>query len=82
MGIFIDFLKAFDTIQHSILLKKLDHNGIRGIAHDLIKDYLTKVRPKQIWQDRAFNLFAICLAYESSASLKVKCDQVWPMIII
>ena len=43
---------------------------------------LTKVRPKQIWQDRAFNLFAICLAYELSASLKVKCDQVWPMIII
>ena len=44
--------------------------------------YITKVRPNQIWQDRALNLFAICLAYESSASLKVKCYQVWPIIII
>ena len=41
MGIFIDFSKASNTIQHSILLKKLDHYGIRGIGLDLIKDYLS-----------------------------------------
>ena len=41
MGTSIDFSKAFDTIQHSILLKKLNHHGIRGLALDLIKDYLS-----------------------------------------
>ena len=51
MGIFIDFSKAFDTIQHSILLKKLDHYGIRGIALDLIKDYLNNRKQYIFWDN-------------------------------
>ena len=42
----------------------------------------TKVQVNQLCQDRAFNSFAICLAYESSANFKVKCKQVWLIIII
>jgi len=41
ISVFIDFSKAFDTLDHKILLSKLDHFGIRGCALELIKDYLT-----------------------------------------
>ena len=40
IGIFIDLRKDFDTLDHNIMLQKLENYGIRGIVKQLLESYL------------------------------------------
>ena len=61
IGVFLDLAKAFDTVNHEILLKKIEHYGIREIALEWFKNYLTN--RKQMIKYKS----------EKSESLTIKC---------
>ena len=62
LGLFIDLSKAFDKVNHEILLDKLDHYGVRGICFTLwFKSYLSC--RKQFVQYNGYN----------SSSLDITC---------
>ena len=40
-GVFIDLKEAFDTVDHELLVEKLNVYGIRGVANKWLQNYLT-----------------------------------------
>lgn len=57
-ALFLDISKAFDCVDHVLLLEKLERAGIRGNAHDLIANYLfgrgLRVKSEGILSGEAF----------------------------
>ena len=53
-GIFIDLQKAFDTVNHKILLQKIKYYGIRGKAYHLFESYLSN-RYQYVSFDRIYS---------------------------
>jgi hypothetical protein len=41
VGIFLDFKKALDSVDHKLLLKKLEYCGIRGITLKLLESFIS-----------------------------------------
>ena len=56
IGIFLDLAKAFDTVNHKILLKNLGHYGIRGLALQWFVDYLSNRKQYVCYNDASSSL--------------------------
>ena len=59
VGIFVDLSKAFDTIDHSILLTKSEFYGVKGLSNKLLKNYLTHRQQYVSLEDTDSNLLGI-----------------------
>src|SRR6218665_2732970 len=65
LGVFIDITKAFDTVNHSILLYKMERLGVRGIALSWLRSYLSE-RYQQVYYNGSLSSPRINLGFRKA----------------
>ena len=68
VGIFLDFSKAFDTVNHSILLQKLEYYGVRGIANKWVGNYLDNRTQSTTYNGATSQPKLCCVEYHKAPS--------------
>jgi len=68
-AVFLDLSKAFDTLSHDKLLKKLHHCGIRGLSNDWFRNYLQNRKQYVSLEGTNSNLSAIQLGVPQGSIL-------------
>ena len=72
IGVFIDLKKAFDTIDHSLLLQKLNRYGIRGIANSWLSSYLKERSQYVFYNNENSDAMNICCGVPQGSILGPK----------
>ena len=65
----MDFAKAFDTVNHQILIGKLEHYGVRGITSSLITSYLTNKKKYTVNNEQASDMLPITVGIPQGSVL-------------
>ena len=52
-GVFIDLKKAFDTVNHKLLVERLSFYGVRGIANTWLENYLMNIKQYVVVDNQA-----------------------------
>ena len=69
LAIFLDLTKAFDTLDHDILLSKLSNYGFRGVVNDWFRSYLCDRQQKVRINDKYSNFKPISYGIPQGSTL-------------